>query len=87
MVEKEERLQTKGMGQMLSNSSVNSQKEKKKKNNLRVFLLPSPSTYSMFGLLFTLEWGRKLFYYLVPDISNVLGTILVSNIREWEEEG
>lgn len=69
---------------MLSSDSVNSFFKKKSKN-LCDFLLFT-STYSMFGLLFTLQWGKKLFYYLVPDVSNVLGTISVSNIREWEEK-
>lgn len=59
--------------------------KKKKSKNLCDFLLFT-STYSMFGLLFTLQWGKKLFYYLVPDVSNVLGTISVPNIREWEEK-
>lgn len=69
---------------MLSNDSVNSFFKKKCKT-LHDFLLLT-SIYSMFGLLLTLEWGKKLFYYLVPDVSNVLGTISVSNIREWEEK-
>lgn len=71
---------------MLRNYSLNSLKKKKKKTkNLCDFLLFT-STCSMFGLLFALELGKKRFYYLVPDVSNVLGTISVSNIREWEEK-
>lgn len=56
-----------------------------KSKNLHDFLLFT-SAYSKCGLLLTLEWGKKLFYYLVPDVSNALGTNSVSNTRGWEEK-